>query len=246
MADASPTLAPPDASAGRRERSRLGLARNLTVLSPHSSRSVALLKLLLPAIALTLLGLIVIWPQIKDDPGRFRLNAAKVDPGEAELIRMTNPRYVGLDSENQPFALTADSATQEPSNADLMRLVEPKADLTTKDGSWVALSAPAGMYDRMKQTLHLSGGVTVFQDAGYSFFSPSADIDLIVGSASGDEPVEGQGPFGHLTAAGFRILDRGHRVVFFGQSHLTIRGQGGPIAADKTRPPVRAGKGAPG
>ncbi len=193
----------------------------------------------------------------------FGRRTAELSPHSSQLVgllklllpaalRMVNPRYVGLDGENQPYALTADSATQVAGNPDMMQLEQPKADLTMKDGSWVALSAPAGIYDRLRQTVHLSGGVSVFQDTGYAFFSPTADIDLIVGSASGDDPVEGQGPFGNLTAAGFRILDKGHRVIFLGQSHLTLRADSKPPAADppatnRGRPaaPARA-KGAAG
>jgi lipopolysaccharide export system protein LptC len=240
MAEANPNIAAEAAApAGRRRGIRMPFGRRAGELSPHSSRIVGLLKLVLPLIALTLISLIVIWPQLRDDPHRFRLGATHVDPSEASVLRMINPRYLGVDADNQPFVLTADSAIQDPVNADLMRLVQPKADLTMKDGSWVAMAAPAGIYDRVRQTVHLSDGVNVFQDSGYAFFSPSADIDLIVGSASGDEAVEGQGPFGHLTAAGFRILERGRRVVFIGQSHLTLRGEG------SSKPPVqpaRSGK----
>ncbi|MBI1776074.1 MAG: LPS export ABC transporter periplasmic protein LptC [Proteobacteria bacterium] len=242
MTDASPnlvdTVAPPTR---RRAAIRLPFGRHFAALSPHSSRLVALLKLVLPVVALTLLGLIVLWPQLRDDPRQFRLGTARIDPGEAEVLRMVNPRYVGLDGENQPFALTADSATQVAGNVDVMQLVQPKADLTMRDGSWVALSAPAGTYDRVRQSLHLSGGVSVFQDAGYAFFSPTADIDLIIGAASGDDPVQGQGPFGDLTASGFRILDKGRRVLLTGKSHLVLKGEGS-VPAEARPAPKTSGK----
>ena len=38
----------------------------------------------------------------------------------------------------------------------------------------------------------------------------------------GDEPVRGQGPFGTLEAEGFRILDRGKRLVLSGKSRLVL------------------------
>jgi lipopolysaccharide export system protein LptC len=239
MAELSQPLATEAEGSSRpRAAARLAFARRSAETSRYSSRLVVLLKLLLPAVALSLVGLIVLWPQLRDDPGQFRIGTAKIDPSEADSLRMVSPRYAGVDSENQPFALLAASATQVAgSNGDVMQLVEPKADLSLKDGSWVAVSAPAGIYDRLRQTVHLSGGVSIFQDSGYAFFTPSADVDLIVGTASGDDPVEGQGPLGHLTAAGFRVLDRGHRVVFLGQSHLTLTSDNKASEASKAAPP---------
>jgi lipopolysaccharide export system protein LptC len=42
------------------------------------------------------------------------------------------------------------------------------------------------------------------------------------GEASGDKPVTGQGPVGTIRSAGFRILERGKRVIFTGKSRLVL------------------------
>ena len=49
---------------------------------------------------------------------------------------------------------------------------------------------------------------------------------MAAGTAEGDDPVTGQGPFGNVTAEGFRILDRGDTIVFKGRTKLEIRPRG--------------------
>jgi lipopolysaccharide export system protein LptC len=53
--------------------------------------------------------------------------------------------------------------------------------------------------------------------------SSSARLDLKVGTAEGDEKVEGHGPTGTISAEGFRVLDNGARVFFTGPAKLVLR-----------------------
>ena len=197
-----------------------------------ASRHVAFLKVTLPLIALVLLGLVLAWPRLNPDTREFRLGAGNSSSTvDAEASRMIRPRYVGTDETNQPFTVVADTATHAGS-ADRILLDRPKADVTLKDGSWVAVNAREGLYDRIHQTLALRTDVTVFHDAGYEFHTEAADIDLHAGTAKGAVAVEGQGPFGHLKAEGFQILDKGSRILFIGKSKLELR----PEAARKAAP----------
>ena len=43
------------------------------------------------------------------------------------------------------------------------------------------------------------------------------------GTAEGDDPITGQGPFGTVAAQGFRILDRGDTIIFTGHTRMLIR-----------------------
>lgn len=190
-----------------------------------SSRGITVLKMTLPLIALVLLGLVLAWPRLNPDPREFRLGAGNVAAVvDADASRMMRPRYVGLDENNQPFSVVAETATHAGS-ADRILLAQPKADVTLKDGSWVAVNAKEGLYDRIQQTLGLRGQVQIFHDAGYEFTTEAADIDMASGVATGNQRVEGQGPFGYLTAEGFEILDKGGRIVFTGKARLDLQPQ---------------------
>ncbi|MFQ5773432.1 MAG: LPS export ABC transporter periplasmic protein LptC [Kiloniellaceae bacterium] len=183
---------------------------------------VGLMKVLLPAMAAALILLVVAWPQFTLERDRFRLGIAKLGPGQPENLSMLNARYDGIDGKNRPYTITADMATQSNRNENLIDLELPKADMTLEDGTWLALTARAGQYDSEAKLLDLIGSVSLFHDKGFEIRTESARVDLIEGTAEGAQPVEGHGSAGSINAEGFRVLDRGARIVFTGKSHLTI------------------------
>lgn len=187
---------------------------------------VSLLKLLLPAVALGLILLVVVWPQVQQDDSRFRVGVSKLAPEQAENLNMINARFEGVDDQDRPFTVIADVATQRQGNPNLIELQLPKADMTMKDGAWVALSARQGLYHRDSKILELSGDVSLFHDRGFELRTSAARIDLEAGVASGNQLVRGQGPSGNLEAEGFRMGENGERIVFTGNSRMLLYGGG--------------------
>ena len=96
------------------------------------------------------------------------------------------------------------------------------AALTDPELFLSSVTAIEGEYNREAQLLLMKGGVNLFHDMGYEFQTESANLDLVQGEAFGNEPVFGQGPFGYLEAKGFRIINRGERVILTGQSKVII------------------------
>lgn len=196
------------------------------------SRFVTLMKICLPAGALALAGLVVLWPQLQVGDKGFRPGVASVGPQDADRLRMVNARFSGLNKKTLPYTVTAPLAIQDNPQADEIELTNPKTDITLEDGSWLALTADRGRYFQSRQILDLFGMVNLFHDSGYEFQSTRAHIDLVAGTAEGDQPITGQGPFGELTAEGFRILDKGRTIHFTGKAKLVIYPRGERSAAD--------------
>lgn len=192
----------------------------------HYSRFVYLTKLALPATACGLLLLIAAWPRLEGVFETVRFAAPRIDLSEARDLHMAKARYTGIDRQNRPFTVTAVVARQKPKLDGLITLEQPRGDLTTTSGNWLELSASAGFYQPQPQLLDLFGEVALFQDKGNEFHSATAHVDMAAGTAEGDDPVTGQGPFGNVTAEGFRILDRGDTIVFTGHAKLEIRPRG--------------------
>lgn len=202
-----------------------GRPRRLPGLFRHrsgGSRAVTLLKIILPLTAMSLIAVVILWSQLPKGDIGFRVGFSSVQPEDARNLRMINARYAGRSKAKLPYLVTAESALQDHPGADLIRLTEPKGDITMKSGAWVALNAPAGEYLQDSQKLDLWGGVTLFHDSGLEFSSPTAHIDLEASTAKGDDPVVGNGPSADITSEGFRILDNGDRVIFTGKAHLTL------------------------
>ncbi|UUX51759.1 LPS export ABC transporter periplasmic protein LptC [Nisaea acidiphila] len=201
-----------------------GAPRRARAAHFRASRLVVLMKLILPALALAIVALIVSWPQLIPDHTKFRLGdqARSVLASATDGLSMDQPRYVGVDEEQRPYEITAERASQDNPDSDRLDLVAPQADLAVNQEEWLALSATAGIYDKKKKTIDLSGGVTVFHDRGYTVSSDSARVLLDEGMATSDDPVSAHGQSGTATGEGFRIYNRGERIVFTGKSKVVL------------------------
>jgi lipopolysaccharide export system protein LptC len=209
-------------------RERLGATRS------HTSRrrlpiigysaTVTALKVLLPAIAISLMILVTLWPQYLLEGGRFQIVADPTGAVGIDRLSMVNARFQGSDSRDRPFSVSAERAVQDLRDDDLILLAKPKAEITLEDGAWVALWAAEGSYRRDSETLRLAGGVELLHDRGYKIHTSSASVDLKGGTAEGNEPVDANGPFGKLWAEGFRVAERGDIVQFIGKSRLVLEG----------------------
>lgn len=187
------------------------------------SHFVSAMKIALPALAALLLGLVVVWPKLSHLDSGFKLGFANLSPKAVDTLMMKNARYFGIDESNRPFAVTADTATQEPGNQDLIHLVNPKADFTSNSGANIVVDAVAGIYHQSTKVLDLSGGVNLYHDTGYEIHTPTATMELASNSARGFDPVEGHGPQGAIRSTGFEITGKHHDITFTGKSQLNLR-----------------------
>ncbi len=202
-------------------------------VSANYSRFVSLMKLLLPVAALALAVVMVAWPQFKSRDDGFSFGFLSVNPYDAENLRMENARFTGLDKNTLPYTLTAEVAIQDGPGSDIIRLQRPKADVTLKDGTWLALTADKGIHRQKNQTLELTGVVNMFHDSGHSFTTSHAKIDLVHGTAVGNKPVTGHGPSGDLTSQGFRFLSKHNIIQFTGKAKMVFYSrQDGPGGGD--------------
>ena len=186
------------------------------------SRFVAIAKIVLPLAAAALLVLVWAWPSLRGTDPRFRLGFSDLLTRETAGPSMINPRYVGTDKDHKPFSITSDVARNSANDRMKIDLDVPKGDIVLNDGSWLMLTAETGVYARTAKTLDLFGGVTLFHDGGYEIRTDVAYVNLEKGTAEGDQPVRGQGPFGSLVAEGFHLLDKGKIIHFTGKSKLVI------------------------
>lgn len=207
-----------------RQRRFLGESTPIAITSAlRYHRFVSIMKVLLPLLAVALLGLIVAWP----DPNAHRRVSQLPFTSSSEPIGggdgLERARYTGVSGHNQPYTVTAGTVTPTAKDLGRVLMTDLQADMTLANGTWISLLATSGAYDRDRRTLDLGGTVDVYSDKGFEIHTASASIDLGRSSASGHDPVSGQGPFGVLKATGFEILDHGERLIFSGPVKLTVR-----------------------
>ena len=186
------------------------------------SHFVFMMKFILPIIALTLILLVFLWPHLASEDLRFRIGFAAIKASISKEPSMLNPRFVGTDSYNKPYSVTADLARSIGDLGTTIELEMPKADVTLDNGTWLVLTANSGLFAHLENNLNLKGMVNLFHDSGYEFQTEKAVINMVSGVATGNMPIQGQGDFGLLSAQGFRLVDKGKTIYFKGKSKLTL------------------------
>jgi lipopolysaccharide export system protein LptC len=188
---------------------------------PGRVRAIRALKVSLTALAAILIALLALWPQLRTSTDRLRIAFADLDVTGDDLS-MINARYVGTDSNNRPYSITADAARQRVPGKGRLQLESPQADIHLQDGSWVMVTADKGEYNPDDRMLNVVGAVRLFHDSGYEFLSREANIDLERNAVWGSHHITGQGPFGEMEGEGFRFNKDGMTMMLIGRSRLKI------------------------
>lgn len=151
--------------------------------------------------------------------------SVKIDEAEAgdEAIRMTNPTYSGLDGSGTPYTLTADFATRELGESNIVDLSKPVLSfkrLAVGDSSTV--TADRGEYDSRALEMVLRDNVVVTTDDGYICNTSHARILTSERIVIGDEPIRCTGNFGEVSGDTYEILDDYSRFIFQNNVKATL------------------------
>jgi lipopolysaccharide export system protein LptC len=184
------------------------------------SRFVKFSKVLLSFLILLILGLMTVLPLIYRQKSGIVITSKNVESKGSGVPVMQQPKFQGVDNNNQPYTITARVARQE--DQETIRLSGVKADLTTKDKAWLALDANTGVMKLNEEVLYLLGNVQLFHDAGYEMHTERVRIDISTGNAFGDKELQGQGVLGFFRAQRFAIYDNGERMIFDDGVSMTI------------------------
>jgi len=178
-------------------------------------------KFLLPTVALALLATIALWPEFDRATNEARI-AMRNASGTISGAEVLDARYHGVDEQNRPYTLTAESARQQ--SPDTIRLNAPKGDITLQNGSWIMIKGALGTFVQHTNQLDLWKDVTIYRDDGTTLYTQSMSMDLKNGAAAGSQPVHAEGPFGTLDAQGFALGDKGSVIQFTGPARLFLNG----------------------
>jgi lipopolysaccharide export system protein LptC len=197
----------------RSEKGSAAAARGYT-------KFVRAMRLLLPLLAVGIVGIVVSWPRVEE-----RMTAPPVVAPEQQTVgqnELINPRFESQDSKAQPYTITAARAVQSSANPDIVFLEKPVGDINLSDGAWLATEAVKGAFDQKAQTLSLEGHVKLFHDKGYEMVTEKLLVDMAARTAFSDTTINGQGPAGTLAATGIKADTAKGTVVFTGPVTLTL------------------------
>lgn len=194
-------------------------ARTVARSTRHSS-IVRRLRLILPLIAVAIVVVMLAWT---DMGGTIEpIPKEEVSPQTIGKNELLNPKFQSEDQKQQPYTITADRAFQESENLDLVILEKPVADVSLKNGAWIAMEAKDGEYLQSTQHLKLRGDVKVFHDKGYELSTDEVDLDVQAQTANTSRPVSGHGPAGTIEGTGMKADGKQGIIVFTGPARMTI------------------------
>jgi lipopolysaccharide export system protein LptC len=205
---------------------RLGLARpdpaKFRAATRHS-RLVRLLRQAIPVSIAAVLGLLIF--QAYFNPFRVLANI-RVDPGKIIIsgtrIKMGSPRYSGYTSDNRPYEVTAQAASQDITKPDIIDLEDIWAKVEMQDKSTVVMTAKTGLYNSKIDRLFLSNEIRLNTSTGHTALLHDATIEIKKGSVVSENPVEVAFLRGTLNANQLQIDDQGAVIRFGGGVTMSL------------------------
>ncbi|MBI1182300.1 MAG: LPS export ABC transporter periplasmic protein LptC [Alphaproteobacteria bacterium] len=185
------------------------------------SRFVRLMKRILPAGAAVLLFGILLLPAIRDTSSGFTLAFSELKESD-DTARIIEPRFVGTDTNDRSFSISAQSAHHDATSSETVTLDTISADIKMKNGAWFALDAPVGTFHPQAEVLDLGGQVNVFSDSGMEVHTPQLTLNLAQGKGSSDSTVRGQGPFGRFQAGGVDVDVNSENITLRNGVKMTV------------------------
>ncbi len=187
------------------------------------SRLVRLLRRAIPASIAVVFAVLIV--EAYFNPFRVFANL-RVDPAKIVIsgtrIKMGSPRYAGYTSDNRPYEVTAQAASQDITKPDVIDLEDIRAKMEMQDKSTVVMTAKAGRYDSKTDRLVLSNEIRLNTSTGHAARLHDATIEVKKGSVVSENPVEVEFLRGTLNANRLQIDDQGEVIRFGNGVTMTL------------------------
>lgn len=166
------------------------------------SRLVTWMKIALPLAAVGLVALLFLSMRDKGDLTELFTPEELATLGAG--LKLENPRFAGVTSKDEPFALRAEWALPDSAVPTYIDLEHPSGEIRMADGRTVSATAVKARLNRIEKTLLLEGGVVLDTSDGYHVETERVEIDIDGETAIAPGPVSGSGPRGEIQAGSMR------------------------------------------
>ena len=175
-------------------------------------------KLIMPSLAAVLVGLLVLYPSLKQEDVVADLEETLPRKGELEKLHIENTEISITDKDNKVSQLFADQIDETTPGSKLMKIINPRGELPagSKDER-VKVSSDLGYYNQTANTLRVESNVKAVYSDGTIVDTQEAFYDFKKAYGSGDKDVYAHGSWGKLWAEGF--------VYNQDQEILTLKGK---------------------
>ncbi|MEM6665165.1 MAG: LPS export ABC transporter periplasmic protein LptC [Pseudomonadota bacterium] len=182
---------------------------------------VRLLRVFIPGSAVLLLGAFVakIFVTTLTSVGPIAFESLSLEDG---ALVMVNPTLTGIDRNERAYSLSAQEASQQLDQTELIDLAGINAVLAVDPQQDAQVIAGNGQFNQEEETLNLFNGVNVRTTTGYEVRLADAFVELDAGRVTSDNAVEIDLLNGTLNATGVEIIERGDIIRFTGPITLDL------------------------
>jgi len=179
------------------------------------SRMVAWLKILLPLIALGVLGTVFLFNSKDSFAPGFTFSRADIQSLESGSF-IKNPQVNGITKKGEPFHLLADEIRPMDSSNSLFVITNLDVEFQFTQGAWAKVSASSALMDVSAQTVWFESGGRLETSDGNVATVDTLHLLMASGELQGSGIVA-EGPLGRVSAENFRIEsnDGENRVLWF-------------------------------
>lgn len=179
------------------------------------SRMVAWLKILLPLIAIAVLGTVFLFNSNDGFEAGFTFSRADIETLEKGSF-IKSPQINGITQKGEPFHLLADEI--RPLDADNTVVVITNLDVEFRfnSGAWAKVTSPSALMDVAAETVWFESGGRLVTSDGNTAVVDTLHLLMASGELQGSGIVA-DGPLGRVSAENFRIESNGseNRVLWF-------------------------------
>lgn len=153
-------------------------------------------------------------------PENLSVESARIENGK---IVMESPAIAGRNDDGISYSMTAERALQDIENPNMITLENVKAAVPVNEDTIARVVATAGIFDRGTDRMQMTAPFDVNLSNGTTAKFQSADLDVVAGTLTTEDPVSITTEQASIVAQSLNIADKGRTITFSGQVRVNIQ-----------------------
>jgi len=184
-------------------------------------RKTRTVKIVFPAIAAALIGLLAVFPSLKEHT-ELSLSVEKPTQNEIEKLHAENTVMHVTDKSNRVNTFTAESIDEIKTGSQIFKIKNPRGKIPTSDVQTINISAPTGYYNRNRKIFSLRKNVDIQYSDGMTAKTTEAFYDSKTSRIYSDSPLSADGKYGSLQTQGFEYFTDSEQAVLKGKTDIHV------------------------
>ncbi len=144
----------------------------------------------------------------------------------ADTLTLGDLHFTGYDSQNQAYAISADSAEQDRDDPSIIYLDNVRAELKIEgSGDIIIVRADGGVFNSELDQMELMDNIKVVTTNGYTAWLETASVSLGEGLVISDDPVVVTHEQGTVWAQGIRMWENAQHIEFINRVRVEFGGR---------------------